>query len=261
MKKCLQKPLMILLFSPLFLVACGKNSNPLNPALFKASEPEYQTLTEEAAPAMAMPGMMQPFLPPLPPPGPSIPPPLLDPLTNGPVLPPPPPPFDDEGAVPRPLVIIPRCGDRRLEQTFTLTIPPVLTGGEQCEDGNDFSGDGCSDICIEEFCGNGYIEPEHGEQCDGGIGWPGLNPPPVDTGIPRQAQAWNCDRFCRLIVCGDGVVQLGGLVGSATPPGQTVKVAEQCDLGAKNGGCSGCTTSCTLQVPCSTNAGCTCPTK
>lgn len=258
-------------FVLLFLTACGKSSNPFNPALFKSSEAEYQTLTEEAAPAMAMPGQMQPFLPPIPLPGPAIPPPLLDPLTNGPVLPPPPPPFDDEGAVPRPLVVIPRCGDRRLEQITATAdnsagIPvtfPVF--GEQCDDGNDFSGDGCSDICIEEFCGNGYIEVEHGEQCDGGV--------PADTfpqvcsvenpgciaGKQRKPQAWNCDKFCRLIVCGDGVVQLGG-VGPA-PEGQTVKVAEQCDLGAKNGDCSGCTTSCTLQTPCTTNAGCTCPTK
>lgn len=255
------------------LAACSKSKNPFHPALFKSSDSEYQTLTEEASPAMGLPGMGPAFMPPLPLPGPGIPPPLLDPLTNGPVLPPPPPPFDDEGTAPRPLVIVPRCGNGIVEQqlaTFTDTAINVIIlypiAGEQCDDGNDFSGDGCSSICIEEYCGNGYIEPEHGEQCDGGTTldtFPAVcdeNNPGCIATKKNAPQAWNCDKFCRLIVCGDGVVQLGG-VGPA-PTGETVKVAEECDLGERNGGCSGCTTSCTLQSPCNaTNPGCTCPVK
>jgi cysteine-rich repeat protein len=38
--------------------------------------------------------------------------------------------------------------------------------GEECEDGNDFPGDGCSPECLlEAFCGNDVVEP--GEKCDG----------------------------------------------------------------------------------------------
>ncbi len=39
--------------------------------------------------------------------------------------------------------------------------------GEQCDDGNTLSGDGCSSTCNNEsICGNGEIE--EGEECDGG---------------------------------------------------------------------------------------------
>jgi cysteine-rich repeat protein len=39
--------------------------------------------------------------------------------------------------------------------------------GEQCDDGNTVSGDGCSSTCQNEaVCGNGILEP--GEECDDG---------------------------------------------------------------------------------------------
>lgn len=280
-------------FLLLLPTACTKPSNPLNPLLFKNSESQYQTITEEAAPAMTMPDFRGPPQNSFPPSfdgpfdgGPPGPPPLVDPLTNGPALPPPPPPLDFEGEGPPPstLVIIPRCGDKRLQQK-TATGTVAVTGstgnsievtfpiaGEQCEDGNTISGDGCSEICIEEYCGNGIIEPEHGEQCDGGFfsvvgsgsfsipAFTGVCSPnnPGCIGKMNQPQAWNCDKFCRLIICGDGVVQLGGT--GIGPSGQAAKPAEQCDLGPRNGDCSGCTIDCTLQSPCSTtNPGCTCP--
>jgi len=40
--------------------------------------------------------------------------------------------------------------------------------GEQCDDGNPFSGDGCSSSCELEYCGDGIIQPELGEACDDG---------------------------------------------------------------------------------------------
>jgi len=50
-----------------------------------------------------------------------------------------------------------RCGNGLLEQ------------GEECDDGNVFSGDGCSADCHwEGDCGNGVLEPP--EQCDGEAG-------------------------------------------------------------------------------------------
>jgi len=41
----------------------------------------------------------------------------------------------------------------------------ALDSGEQCDDGNKQSGDGCSDICLDE-CGNGIIDSS--ETCDDG---------------------------------------------------------------------------------------------
>ncbi len=49
----------------------------------------------------------------------------------------------------------PGCGDS------------VVTGLEECEDGNSTNGDGCDNTCaFEHTCGNSINEP--GEQCDGG---------------------------------------------------------------------------------------------
>jgi len=81
--------------------------------------------------------------------------------------------------------------------TFTLHVSgPVcgngtLEGGEQCDDNNVISGDGCSATCtIEYVCGNGTLEP--GEQCDdnNNVGGDGCSatcttefvPPPVPSG-------------------------------------------------------------------------------
>src|SRR5262245_14912521 len=48
-----------------------------------------------------------------------------------------------------------RCGDG------------VVEGNELCDDGNRFSGDGCSGSCTStEICGNGIVELD--EQCDCG---------------------------------------------------------------------------------------------
>jgi cysteine-rich repeat protein len=40
--------------------------------------------------------------------------------------------------------------------------------GEQCDDGNQLSGDGCSPECVTEFCGDGALQPRLGELCDDG---------------------------------------------------------------------------------------------
>jgi cysteine-rich repeat protein len=52
---------------------------------------------------------------------------------------------------------LPRCGDS------------VLDSNEVCDDGNQLSADGCSFDCkSNETCGNGYLDPSQGEQCDDG---------------------------------------------------------------------------------------------
>lgn len=40
--------------------------------------------------------------------------------------------------------------------------------GEECDDGNRASGDGCSATCVDEFCGDGIVQPGIGEECDSG---------------------------------------------------------------------------------------------
>jgi cysteine-rich repeat protein len=56
------------------------------------------------------------------------------------------------------------------------THPPVSCGdgvldagqGEECDDGNTASGDGCSAACLIESCGDGVLDTGMGEQCDDG---------------------------------------------------------------------------------------------
>ena len=53
--------------------------------------------------------------------------------------------------------LAPGCGNR------------VIEPGEQCDDGNHVSGDGCSADCTSnEQCGNGVVDTILGEQCDDG---------------------------------------------------------------------------------------------
>ena len=54
-----------------------------------------------------------------------------------------------------PAPIIPYCGDGNLDP------------GEECDDGNNVDGDGCSANCTyEPYCGDGFLDP--GEECDDG---------------------------------------------------------------------------------------------
>jgi cysteine-rich repeat protein len=89
----------------------------------------------------------------------------------------------------------------------------VLDLGEQCDDGNQIDGDGCSAACRLEVCGNGFLDP--GEQCD------------------FFGQTAFCDSDCTFPVCGDGLINPAA--------------GEQCDDGnAVNG--DGCSAQCQLEV-------------
>lgn len=53
--------------------------------------------------------------------------------------------------------IVPGCGNL------------VVEDGEQCDDGNRVSNDGCSADCTStEICGNGFVDVAEGEECDDG---------------------------------------------------------------------------------------------
>jgi cysteine-rich repeat protein len=59
----------------------------------------------------------------------------------------------------------------------------VNARGEDCDDGNNLDGDGCSSTCVREFCGDGIVQAELGERCE----------PPSTPG---------CDRDChRTEIC------------------------------------------------------------
>lgn len=75
----------------------------------------------------------------------------------------------------------PRCGDGR------------ISGAEQCDDGNNVNGDGCSALClIEARCGDSIIQA--GEECDDG----------------NTAAGDGCSSACvREARCGDRIVQAG----------------------------------------------------
>src|SRR5215470_13108792 len=44
----------------------------------------------------------------------------------------------------------------------------VVEAGEQCDDHNTVSGDGCSSTCVIEYCGDHLLQPMLGEECDDG---------------------------------------------------------------------------------------------
>lgn len=105
-------------------------------------------------------------------------------------------------------------------------IPPQCGNGavdavEECDDGNELSGDGCSAACLLESgrCGDGVLQKMLGEQCE-----PSLH---------SSALPFGCSDLCRFVspACGDSVVDPG----------------EQCDLGSENAD--------TPNSPCRTDCG------
>jgi cysteine-rich repeat protein len=91
----------------------------------------------------------------------------------------------------------------------------VLNLGEQCDDNNNTSGDGCNANCQSEatpFCGDGILNA--GEQCDDG----------------NQINGDTCESNCSNPTCGNGIVDL----------------TEECDDAASNSNTSpdACRTNC-----------------
>jgi len=106
--------------------------------------------------------------------------------------------------------------------SFTLTVIPnqwcgdgIITGLEDCDDGNTTDGDGCntsSNNC-KYTCGDGHINTDGGEVCDDGD----------DDNFDE------CDNNCQETYCGDGIIQ--------TPNSSGLN--EQCDGGADCTNCRG----------------------
>jgi cysteine-rich repeat protein len=137
------------------------------------------------------------------------------------------------------------------ELTFAPPAPVCGNGaletGEQCDDGNTASGDGCSSTCTLEripACGDGFLDP--GEQCDDGNRTSGdgcrndctvercgdarLDPSEqCDDG--NTASGDGCRSDCSIEACGDGRLDPG----------------EQCDDGNTTSG-DGCRSDCSIEA-------------
>ena len=123
------------------------------------------------------------------------------------------------------------CGDGDENAASDPDRNPFTTGGvfaEQCDDGGTTSGDGCSNVCVDEWvCGDGNVDP--GEACDDGntMGSDGCS---GCVGLACRDTLVGGFTGCQTeMICGDGVLQ----------PQQS----EQCDDGNMSSG-DGCSASC-----------------
>lgn len=91
---------------------------------------------------------------------------------------------------------------------------------EECDDGNNVSGDGCSAICVMEYCGDGVTDTNgvdnilgtaDDEQCDDG----------------NNSNGDSCSSTCKHEYCGDGVVDTDGSDNNPATTGDN----ELCDPG------------------------------
>ena len=111
------------------------------------------------------------------------------------------------------------CSDQGFQnqKTETLITTPSDCGDgehnsyEECDDGNNLSGDGCSEACFLEYCGDGVHQPTLNEDCDDG----------------NSIVGDGCGH-CAVEECGDGTVH--------------PKLGEECDDGNETveDGCHNC---------------------
>jgi cysteine-rich repeat protein len=146
---------------------------------------------------------------------------------------------------------LPVCGDGAVD----------YKQGEQCDDRNEFAGDGC-DACVAEpgfvcwswsacepyFCGDGAVaydwESGTGETCDDRNATDGDG----CSAFCKTEDGWACTwDGCKQVECGDGVVARGDF-----------GVGEGCDDGNTDDG-DGCSASCSVEEgwSCDDFAGCT----
>ena len=106
----------------------------------------------------------------------------------------------------------------------------VVNSNEQCDDGNQVSGDGCTS-CVADYCGDGDINLDTTlqsmDECDDGNN---VNSDGCSAQC-LQETGWSCDSepsICSLVPCGDGILD---------------ETSEQCDDGNVVNG-DGCSATC-----------------
>jgi cysteine-rich repeat protein len=114
----------------------------------------------------------------------------------------------------------------------------IVDTGEFCDDGNTLAGDGCTPSCQDEFCGDGYRDPNGGDN---------ISSTQDDEACEQDvhcpiAGSW-CVSGCTCIVptttfCGDGIVQTPNSSGQM----------EQCDDWNQDDS-DACSNACTLAIP------------
>jgi cysteine-rich repeat protein len=161
------------------------------------------------------------------------------------------------------------CGDGKLNRAAS----------EQCDDGNNDDGDGCSHDCHFERCGNGILDPQ--EQCDGALGarpcnthtclqetcGNGILDDDAITNVHEQCDDGGtldgdgCSHDCKFEFCGDGIVNNHEQCDRALTPDTcnldcttsrcgdgkiNVAAGEQCDDGGTQDG-DGCSHDCKFE--------------
>ncbi|MDP2342164.1 MAG: DUF4215 domain-containing protein [Deltaproteobacteria bacterium] len=125
------------------------------------------------------------------------------------------------------------CGNARLDP------------GEQCDDGNRRANDGCGPLCFNEFCGDGVMQRQLGETCDG---------------VDGLQLGDRCGGGCRIDQCGNGRLDAnegcddGNLIDGDTCTGCRParcangfrEAAEECDDGNQSGD-DGCDRLCHVE--------------
>jgi len=127
----------------------------------------------------------------------------------------------------------PACRQFLLDNFWMPDDPPTTMAqcgdgnsglGEECDDGNNSSNDGCSADCVKEICGDGTVQKGIGEECDdrnatNGDGCSaGCKVERCGDGVQQRALGEDCDdgnttdgdgcsALCKVEKCGDGIVQ------------------------------------------------------
>ena len=88
---------------------------------------------------------------------------------------------------------------------------PLICGGEQCDDGNNVDGDGCTNSCTTPVCGDGVVQTQLGEECDGRSYT--ITSCSQALGTPTAGYL-TCDANCQISTqfctsCGNGIVDAG----------------------------------------------------
>lgn len=91
---------------------------------------------------------------------------------------------------------LPEVTTTTIPETTTTTLAPfcgdgAVNEGEECDDANTGSGDGCTSECVDEFCGDGIDNDGAAEECD-------------DANSSNED---SCVEGCVAATCGDGFVQ------------------------------------------------------
>lgn len=91
---------------------------------------------------------------------------------------------------------------------------------EECDDGNTVHGDGCSETCTNEFCGDGFVDTDGLNQK-----WGDNDDEHCDDGNTDNGDG--CSSLCKYEFCGDGIVDSDGPDNDAL----TIEDNEYCDEG------------------------------